>query len=202
MTRISTIFFFFAGSTAPVGPGLFFSFMIISQLVGLLGRVMRSSRGRRPTQTQNKLIHTPNIHALSGIPTHNPGFRASEDSACLRPLGYCDRLRASEDSACLRLRGYCDRLRESEDSACLRPLGYCDRLLASEDSACLRPRGYCDRLRASEDGASLRPRGYCDRLRASEDSACLRPLGYRDRLCMLLLCKYVLRSQQFYSFDK
>jgi hypothetical protein len=28
---------------------------------------------------------------MSGIRTHDPGFRASEDSACLRPLGYRDR---------------------------------------------------------------------------------------------------------------
>jgi hypothetical protein len=35
---------------------------------------------------------TPNIHALSEIRTHDPGFLASEDSTCLRPLGYRDRL--------------------------------------------------------------------------------------------------------------
>jgi hypothetical protein len=35
---------------------------------------------------------TLNIYALSGIRAHDPGFRASEDSACLRPLGYRDRL--------------------------------------------------------------------------------------------------------------
>jgi hypothetical protein len=45
----------------------------------------------RTTQTQNKHIHTPNIHALSWIRTHDPGFRASEDSTCLRPLGNRDR---------------------------------------------------------------------------------------------------------------
>jgi hypothetical protein len=40
-----------------------------------------------------KLTHkqTLNIHALSGIRTHDPGFRANEDSACLRALGYRDR---------------------------------------------------------------------------------------------------------------
>jgi hypothetical protein len=37
-------------------------------------------------------IHTLNISALSDIRTHGSGFRASEDSACLRPLGYRDRL--------------------------------------------------------------------------------------------------------------
>jgi hypothetical protein len=46
----------------------------------------------RTRQTQNKHIHTPNIHALCGIRTHDPSFRASEDSSCLRQLDYCDRL--------------------------------------------------------------------------------------------------------------
>jgi hypothetical protein len=34
---------------------------------------------------------TTNIHTLSGIRTHDPSFRASEDSSCLRPLDYYDR---------------------------------------------------------------------------------------------------------------
>jgi hypothetical protein len=46
---------------------------------------------RRTAQTQNKHIHIPNIHALCGILTHDSGFQASEDSACLRLLGYRDR---------------------------------------------------------------------------------------------------------------
>jgi hypothetical protein len=45
----------------------------------------------RTTQTQNKHVHIPNIHALCGIRIHDPGFRASKDSTCLRPLGYRDR---------------------------------------------------------------------------------------------------------------
>jgi hypothetical protein len=44
----------------------------------------------RTTQTQNK--RTQNIHALSGFRTHDPRFRMSEDSSCLRPHGHCDRL--------------------------------------------------------------------------------------------------------------
>jgi hypothetical protein len=43
----------------------------------------------RITQTQNKHIHTPNIHALCGIRTHDPSVRASEDTSCHRPRGYC-----------------------------------------------------------------------------------------------------------------
>jgi hypothetical protein len=52
--------------------------------------VARPLLKHRTTQTQNK--HIPNIHALCGIRTHDPGFRASGDSTCLRPLGYRDRL--------------------------------------------------------------------------------------------------------------
>jgi hypothetical protein len=36
-------------------------------------------------------MHTPNIHALSGIRTHDLSVRASEGSSCLTPRGYCDR---------------------------------------------------------------------------------------------------------------
>jgi hypothetical protein len=43
------------------------------------------------TQTQNKHIHIPNTDALFGIRTRDPGFQASEDSTCLRPLGYRER---------------------------------------------------------------------------------------------------------------
>jgi hypothetical protein len=42
----------------------------------------------RKTHTHTQTL---NIHALGGIRKHDPGFRASEDSACLRPLGYRDR---------------------------------------------------------------------------------------------------------------
>jgi hypothetical protein len=38
----------------------------------------------RTTQTQNRHIYIRNIHALCGIKTHDLGFRASDDSACLR----------------------------------------------------------------------------------------------------------------------
>jgi hypothetical protein len=53
--------------------------------------VARPLLKHRTTQTQNKRIHTLNIHVLIEIRTHDPGFRASEDSTCLRALGYRDR---------------------------------------------------------------------------------------------------------------
>jgi hypothetical protein len=71
-------------------------FLIILQTVGLLRRVISSSRGlylKTGQHKQNKYIHIPNIHALCGIRTHDPGFRVSEDSSCLRQLSYRDRLK-------------------------------------------------------------------------------------------------------------
>jgi hypothetical protein len=54
--------------------------------------VARPLPEHRTTQTQNKHIRTRNINALCGIRIHDPVFRAREDSTCLTPLGYRDRL--------------------------------------------------------------------------------------------------------------
>jgi hypothetical protein len=62
-------------------------FLNVRHSVGRLRRVISSSQGRYLTQTQNK-----HIHASSWIPTHNPSFRANEDSSCLRRCGHCDQL--------------------------------------------------------------------------------------------------------------
>jgi hypothetical protein len=35
--------------------------------------------------------HNRDTHALSGIRNHDPSVRATEDSSCLRPCGYCER---------------------------------------------------------------------------------------------------------------
>jgi hypothetical protein len=85
-------FFFFNGSTAPCWALASFSLSwLFLQTVGLLGRVISSSQGFYLNTGQHKHIHTPNIHTLCWIRTHDPSLRASEDSSCLRPLGYCDR---------------------------------------------------------------------------------------------------------------
>jgi hypothetical protein len=72
-----------------------FGFLDRRQSVGLLGRMISSSQGPYLYINTEKRTHTHtqtlNIHALSGIRTHNPGFRASEDSTWLRLLGYRDR---------------------------------------------------------------------------------------------------------------
>jgi hypothetical protein len=87
------------------GPWPLFSFITYSQSVGLLGRVINSSQGLYLNTGQHKHrikhTYTPNIHALSRIRTHNHSVRANEDSSCLKPLGYRDRL-ASERAKTVR----------------------------------------------------------------------------------------------------
>jgi hypothetical protein len=88
------------------GPGLLIQFRNhFSQTVGLLGRVISPSQDRylhTGKDKQNKRIHTRNIHGLSGIQTHDPSVRASEDSTCLRPRDYCDR-ETYKSAACILL---------------------------------------------------------------------------------------------------
>jgi hypothetical protein len=44
-----------------------------------------------PTQGNTNRInaHNTDIHVLSGIRTHDPSVRVSEDSSCFRPRGHC-----------------------------------------------------------------------------------------------------------------
>jgi hypothetical protein len=89
--------FFFQWLFQPIqGPGLLFSSVIIftdstTPWTSDQPVAMPLSK-HRTTQTQNKRIQTSNIHALIGIRIHDPSVRASEDSLCLRPRGYCDQL--------------------------------------------------------------------------------------------------------------
>jgi hypothetical protein len=79
---------FISGSTA-----LFVGPWPLLQSVGLLGRVISPSQGRylhTGLHKSRKNAHT-DIHALNGIRTHDPSFRASGDSSVLRPWGHCDR---------------------------------------------------------------------------------------------------------------
>jgi hypothetical protein len=45
----------------------------------------------RPLPT-HRTTHTQTSMLLSGIRSHDPSVRTSEDSSCLRPLGHCDQL--------------------------------------------------------------------------------------------------------------
>jgi hypothetical protein len=48
-----------------------------------------SAHRKVASYTQNNT--DTDIHASSGIRTHDPSVRAGEDSSCLRPRGHCDR---------------------------------------------------------------------------------------------------------------
>jgi hypothetical protein len=78
-----------------LGPGLYFSFVIIfTQTVGLLGRGISPSQGLylHTGQHKHRINTHKNIHVLSGIRTHYSRVWAGEDSSCLRPRGHRDRL--------------------------------------------------------------------------------------------------------------
>jgi hypothetical protein len=77
-----------------LGPGLFFSFVIsFTQTTGLLGGVISPPQGRylNTGQHKHRINADTDINASSGIGTHDPSVRASEDSSCRRPRGHCDR---------------------------------------------------------------------------------------------------------------
>jgi hypothetical protein len=79
----------------------FFIFLwIYTRSIRLLGRVIGPSEAlylntgqhkRRINAHTHTQTHTPNIHALSRIRTHDHSVRASEDNSCLRPLDHRDR---------------------------------------------------------------------------------------------------------------
>jgi hypothetical protein len=56
--------------------------------------VISLSQGRYLHTGQHKHrinTHNTDIHALSGIRTHDPNLQASEDGSCLQQRGHCDR---------------------------------------------------------------------------------------------------------------
>jgi hypothetical protein len=61
--------------------GRFFSFLIYTQSVGLLGQGISPSQGR--------YLHI-DIHASSGIRTQDPSFPEGEDGSCFTPGNHCD----------------------------------------------------------------------------------------------------------------
>jgi hypothetical protein len=64
-----------------------------TQTVGLLGWVISPSQGHylHTGEHKHRINAYTDIHALSGIRTHDPSVRASEDSLCLRSCGHRDR---------------------------------------------------------------------------------------------------------------
>jgi hypothetical protein len=71
-----------------LNPVRFFSFLIYTQSVGLLGR--GSAQRKAATYTNTEYTQT-DIHAWTGIRTHDLSVRAGKDISCLRQRGHCDR---------------------------------------------------------------------------------------------------------------
>jgi hypothetical protein len=76
------------GSTDFVDLGRYFSFLICTQSVGLLGRGISSSQGCYiHTQHRINAHRHPCLELDSNPRSHVP---AGEDGSCLTPRGYCD----------------------------------------------------------------------------------------------------------------
>jgi hypothetical protein len=78
-----------------VGPWPLFQLLdLFTQSVGHLGRGISPSQGRylRRGQHKHRINAHTDIHASSGIQTHDASVRANEDSSCPRPRGHCDPL--------------------------------------------------------------------------------------------------------------
>jgi hypothetical protein len=81
------------GSTVLLlGLGSFFSFLILYTVDRTPWMGDRPVVRPLPTQdnTNTEYTHT-DIHALSGIRTHDPRVRGSEENSCLRQSSHCDR---------------------------------------------------------------------------------------------------------------
>jgi hypothetical protein len=81
------------GSTALVDLGRFFSFLVHTQSVGLLGREICQSLGRYLHTEQHRHrtnAHNTDIHASIGIRNHDPSVQAGEDDSWLRPRAHYD----------------------------------------------------------------------------------------------------------------
>jgi hypothetical protein len=69
------------------------SWWIYTQSVGLIRGGISPSQDRylHTEQHEHRInAHNTDIHALSGIRTHDPSVRAGEDSSCLRQRGHSD----------------------------------------------------------------------------------------------------------------
>jgi hypothetical protein len=67
---------------------------LFTQTIGLFGRGISPSQGLclHAGQHKHRINAYTDFHALSGIRTHDPSVRASEDSPRLRPRDHYDRM--------------------------------------------------------------------------------------------------------------
>jgi hypothetical protein len=106
--------------------------------VGILGGVISPSQSRylHAGQHKHKINAHTNIHALSEIRTHDPRFRASEDSSCLRPRGHRDRQTGSSAevgiSLCATISGPPQTFTQSPVQCASRHLPTCEYIFVTQ----------------------------------------------------------------------
>jgi hypothetical protein len=76
----------------PLDLGRFFSFLMYTQSVGLLGMGISLSQSHCLHTEQHRQNKCTDIHVSSGIRNHDPSVLAGEDGSFLRPRGHCNRL--------------------------------------------------------------------------------------------------------------
>jgi hypothetical protein len=74
-----------------LGFGRFFRFLILYTVGRIPWMGISPSQGIYLQTEQHKHRINTDIHALSGIRTHDPSVRAGEDISCRRQRGHCDR---------------------------------------------------------------------------------------------------------------
>jgi hypothetical protein len=85
------IYIYYYGSTALCWALAAFLFFLILYTVGTTPWARRKAYTYIQNNTHKINAHNTDIHALSGIRTHDPSVRVNEDSSCLRLRGHHDR---------------------------------------------------------------------------------------------------------------
>jgi hypothetical protein len=86
------VFFYPLALTALLGPWSLLEFRNNFFLHGLTPWTIYKSVARPLPTHKRRIKSNTNIHASSGIRTHDYSVRASEDSSCFRPFGHRNRL--------------------------------------------------------------------------------------------------------------
>jgi hypothetical protein len=96
-TSTFLLFFFFSSSSSSscLFPSqLLRNYWSYRQMVGLLGQVISPAARPPPIRDIPNTEETrADIHAQSGIRTHDPSVWVNEDISCLKPSSHCDRLK-------------------------------------------------------------------------------------------------------------
>jgi hypothetical protein len=125
------------------------------------------------------------IHASSGIRTHDPSVRTGEDSSCIRPRGYCDR-RPDSIFFSMALPAHSGpRPLIQFRNHFSQTVGLLGRVISPSQGRYQNTGQHKHRINSNTHTPNIHAlsgiRTYDPRVRASKDNSCLTPRGYRDR---------------------